>query len=100
MQNILVQTDMKNIFIFDILEIFHIRKIAYEKDFQNSLMKNISNCFLKIVSNNYWKSFPITFWKSLQIRVWPSSQKYFAENRPDSCLQDVQNRAYMAVWAP
>lgn len=57
MQNILVQTNMKNIFIFDISKIFHIRKIAYEKDFQNfvnenyfqQLMKKFLNYFLKIV---------------------------------------------------
>lgn len=57
MQNILVQTNMKNIFIFDISKIFHIRNIAYEKDFQNfvnenyfqQLMKKFLNYFLKIV---------------------------------------------------
>lgn len=61
MQNILVQTNMKNIFIFDILENFHIRKIAYEKDFQNFLNENcfrllFENCFKQLLKKflNYF----------------------------------------------
>ena len=100
MQNILVQTNMKNIFIFDILEIFHIRKIAYEKDFQNFLNENCFRFLFENCVKQLLKKFLNYFWKSLPIRVWPSSQKYFAENRPISCLQDAQNRAYMAVWEP
>lgn len=71
MQNILVQTNMKNIFIFDIFKNFHIRKIAYEKDFQNSLMKNISNCF--------WKLFQTTIEKVSQLFLKVVANKGVAE---------------------